>query len=294
MFVGLDLHKNYLQTAVMDEQGRLLSQERIPNKDENIEEFASKRLRDSHAEIVIESSSTWYHVYELLSKKSELSRCSVQPGQDKGDSICQGEDRQGRRSHTGEPSQNRLHPRILHSSKTHHGPTRNGPVQNIPSQNESRGQEQDPRNTPPERHKNHAETIHNRIRRRAQTPRRLSDRRLSQRHLIAQPSDTNSLKHDKARSDRRRVDKTTHDDTRSRILQRAIDTERAGRHQPVHRLTSPLLLRRTHTINPLIRRSNLPRIHNKNRKPVPQMDTDRMRQGPHQNPERQPADKILH
>src|SRR2546427_2270688 len=68
MFVGLDLHKNYLQTAVMDDQGRLLSQERIPNRDENIEEFASKRLRDSHAEIVIESSSTWYHVYELLSK----------------------------------------------------------------------------------------------------------------------------------------------------------------------------------------------------------------------------------
>src|SRR2546428_7200724 len=68
MFVGLDLHKNYLQTAVMDEKGRLLSQERIPNKDENIEEFTSKRLRDSHSEIVIESSSTWYHVYELLSK----------------------------------------------------------------------------------------------------------------------------------------------------------------------------------------------------------------------------------
>src|SRR5207245_10268414 len=68
MFVGVDLHKNYLQTAVMDDQGRLLSQERIPNRDENIEEFTSKRLRDSHSEIVIESSSTWYHVYELLSK----------------------------------------------------------------------------------------------------------------------------------------------------------------------------------------------------------------------------------
>src|SRR5437773_12524744 len=68
MFVGLDLHKNYLQTAVMDDQGRLLSQERLLNKDENIEELARKRLRDSHAEIVIESSSTWYHVYELPSK----------------------------------------------------------------------------------------------------------------------------------------------------------------------------------------------------------------------------------
>ncbi len=68
MFIGLDLHKNYLQTAVMDDQGRLLSQEKIPNKDEYIEEFTRKTLKDSHAEIVIESSSTWYHVYELLSR----------------------------------------------------------------------------------------------------------------------------------------------------------------------------------------------------------------------------------
>jgi transposase len=68
MFIGLDLHKNYLQAAVMDDQGRLLSQEKIPNKDENIEEFTRKTLKDSHAEIVIESSSTWYHVYELLSR----------------------------------------------------------------------------------------------------------------------------------------------------------------------------------------------------------------------------------
>src|SRR5438552_7267472 len=69
MFVGLDLHKNYLQAAVMDDQGRVLSQERIPNKDDSIEEFTRKTLKDSHAEIVIESSSTWYHVYELLSQK---------------------------------------------------------------------------------------------------------------------------------------------------------------------------------------------------------------------------------
>ncbi len=69
MFVGLDLHKNYLQAAVTDDQGRVLSQERIPNNDENIEEFTRETLKDSHAEIVIESSSTWYHVYQLLSEK---------------------------------------------------------------------------------------------------------------------------------------------------------------------------------------------------------------------------------
>ena len=68
MFVGLDLHKNYLQAAVVDERGTLLKQERIPNQDELIERFFDDNLKNNSNEIVIESSSTWYHVYELLSK----------------------------------------------------------------------------------------------------------------------------------------------------------------------------------------------------------------------------------
>jgi transposase len=70
MFVGLDLHKNYLQAAVVDDRGSLLRQQRIPNEDEAIEAFFDDELRKNGSvnEIVIESSSTWYHVYELLSK----------------------------------------------------------------------------------------------------------------------------------------------------------------------------------------------------------------------------------
>ena len=68
MYIGLDLHKNYLQAAVVDERGTLLKQERIPNEDELIERFFDRDLRNNSNEIVIESSSTWYHVYELLSK----------------------------------------------------------------------------------------------------------------------------------------------------------------------------------------------------------------------------------
>jgi transposase len=75
MFVGLDLHKNYVQAAVIDKKGTLLKQERIPNQDESIKGFfdheLKKRSRSSTNEIVIESSSTWYHVYELLSKMNE-------------------------------------------------------------------------------------------------------------------------------------------------------------------------------------------------------------------------------
>lgn len=67
MFVGLDLHKNYLQAALVEDRGTLLKEERIPNSDEDIERFSTKVLKEG-AEIVIESSSTWYHAYELLSK----------------------------------------------------------------------------------------------------------------------------------------------------------------------------------------------------------------------------------
>ena len=68
MFVGLDLHKNYLQAAVVDDKGTLLKQQRIPNEDESIESFFGDELKNNTNQIVIESSSTWYHVYELLSK----------------------------------------------------------------------------------------------------------------------------------------------------------------------------------------------------------------------------------
>jgi transposase len=69
MYVGLDLHKNYLQAAVIDKKGTLLKQERIQNQDDSIRSFFErKKLKSGNNEIVIESSSTWYHVYELLSE----------------------------------------------------------------------------------------------------------------------------------------------------------------------------------------------------------------------------------
>jgi transposase len=72
MFVGLDLHKNYLQAAIVDDRGTLLKEERIPNTDEDIERFSTKVLKGERTEIVIESSSTWYHAYELLSKSHHV------------------------------------------------------------------------------------------------------------------------------------------------------------------------------------------------------------------------------
>jgi transposase len=65
MFVGLDVHKNYLQAAVVDKEGTLLKEERIPNQIDEIEKFFADV---DDAKIVIESSSAWYHIYEHLSK----------------------------------------------------------------------------------------------------------------------------------------------------------------------------------------------------------------------------------
>nr|MDO8134207.1 hypothetical protein [Candidatus Njordarchaeum guaymaensis] len=39
MFVGLDVYKNYLQAAVVDDEGTLLKEERKPNQVAEIEKF---------------------------------------------------------------------------------------------------------------------------------------------------------------------------------------------------------------------------------------------------------------
>ncbi len=45
MYVGVDLHKNYLQAALVDKRGTLLKQERIPNQDESIKSFFDHELK---------------------------------------------------------------------------------------------------------------------------------------------------------------------------------------------------------------------------------------------------------
>ena len=66
MFVGLDIHRNYVQAAVMDKQGRMVREERIQSNIQDLQKFFSN-IKD--AQVVMESSNTWYHLYRLLSKK---------------------------------------------------------------------------------------------------------------------------------------------------------------------------------------------------------------------------------
>ena len=68
MFVGLDVHKKY-KVAIIDEDGVIEKQERIENEPGKIEEFSNML---SNAEMVLESSSTWYWLYEILSRRHRV------------------------------------------------------------------------------------------------------------------------------------------------------------------------------------------------------------------------------
>ena len=57
MFIGMDLHKNYLQIAVMNEKGKVLENSRINNDLRQIGRFFDQNINDENVRVVMESSS---------------------------------------------------------------------------------------------------------------------------------------------------------------------------------------------------------------------------------------------
>ena len=72
MFVGMDLHKNYLQIAVMNEKGKVLENSRINNSLKLLGKFFDN-LNDQKARIVMESSCVWYNIYRYLSEEKRFN-----------------------------------------------------------------------------------------------------------------------------------------------------------------------------------------------------------------------------
>ena len=70
MYVGLDVHKMYTQVAVEDEDGVLLRDDRLENDPDLIEEFSNSLPQGT--DMVLESSSTWYWIYSILSKRHKV------------------------------------------------------------------------------------------------------------------------------------------------------------------------------------------------------------------------------
>jgi transposase len=69
MFVGMDVHKNYLQIAVLDEKGKVLNNSRVDNNLSKISEFFDRLDHTKTTKVVMESSGLWYNIYEYLSKR---------------------------------------------------------------------------------------------------------------------------------------------------------------------------------------------------------------------------------
>jgi carotenoid cleavage dioxygenase-like enzyme len=60
MFVGMDVHKNYLQVAVVDERGKILNNSRVDNNLIKVNESFDSLHPSSNTKVVMESSGMWY------------------------------------------------------------------------------------------------------------------------------------------------------------------------------------------------------------------------------------------
>lgn len=66
MFVGMDVHKNYLQIAVLDENGKVLNNSRVDNTLIKVNEFFDTVHPSNNTKVVMESSG---NLYECLSNR---------------------------------------------------------------------------------------------------------------------------------------------------------------------------------------------------------------------------------
>jgi transposase len=70
MFVGMDLHKKYLQVAIVDDKGKVVENSKMKNDLVEVDKFFKDVNND--AKVVMESSCVWYNIYEYLSKEKHL------------------------------------------------------------------------------------------------------------------------------------------------------------------------------------------------------------------------------
>ena len=61
LYVGLDVHKEFCQACVIDERGRVLSNDKFPSTHESLDVFLAGI---KHAKFVLESTGIWEYIYE--------------------------------------------------------------------------------------------------------------------------------------------------------------------------------------------------------------------------------------
>jgi transposase len=61
----MDIHKNFIQAAAMDQAGTIVTEQQFNSTEKDIKRFIhSLKTQTIHA--AIEATCTWYHVYETL------------------------------------------------------------------------------------------------------------------------------------------------------------------------------------------------------------------------------------
>jgi len=68
MYIGIDVHKRNAQVAVMDDAGEIVEEVRVENA--NLDDLAQ---RYAGAEAVIEATSNYYHIHDLLSEHLDVT-----------------------------------------------------------------------------------------------------------------------------------------------------------------------------------------------------------------------------
>jgi transposase len=61
----MDIHKNFIQAAAMDETGTIIKEQQFNSTEKDIKRFI-KTLKVKNIQAAIEATCTWYHVYEAL------------------------------------------------------------------------------------------------------------------------------------------------------------------------------------------------------------------------------------
>lgn len=65
IYIGMDIHKNFIQAVAMSEQGNVLEEERFDSDEQGLKGFV-KRFEGMNIKAAIESTCTWQNVYESL------------------------------------------------------------------------------------------------------------------------------------------------------------------------------------------------------------------------------------
>lgn len=65
IYVGMDIHKSFIQAAVIDDQGNAMTKQRFGSDDAAIGSFMSS-FQNMDVKAAIEATCTWYHVYDAL------------------------------------------------------------------------------------------------------------------------------------------------------------------------------------------------------------------------------------